>query len=79
MPHVPPMPLAVCGKRGRSFKPKPGGTQRMGIVSGSMGGRQRPSGMPRPGGDFVPSLQLNSESPRCPKAAQGGRRWCLIF
>lgn len=46
----------------------------MGIVPGSMGGRQSPSRVPHPSGDFVPLLQLGSESLRCgglPRSSAG--------
>jgi len=79
VPHVPPLALVVRGKRGRSFKLKPGGTQRMGIMPGSGVGRQSPSRVPRPSGDFVPSPSW-AASPLgaggCPEAAWGGRRCC---
>lgn len=35
------------------------------------GGRQSPSGMPHPHGDFVPRLQLGSESPRTAQEGDG--------
>ena len=59
--HVP----CCAWEMGQKFHTKPGGTQQMGTVPSSVGGRQSPSGVPHPSMDFVSLLQLGSESPWC--------------
>lgn len=55
VPHIPPLPLAVHGKQGRSFISKPGGIQWRGIRPSSMWGGRGPPGWHIPTGTLSPS------------------------